>query len=150
MEKRTVIAVVLSLLVFVVWHFVYVQPRVEEQRKIMEQRNAELVKQQTEEKKKQEAEEIIQKKEEKEIREKEKTEYKFPEAVSADIDKFITVENKYYSIKFWTKGAVAFNWKLKEHKDNDGKDLDLVNNDLKKSGYYPLAIYSKEQEETVR
>ena len=42
---------------------------------------------------------------------------------------------------FWSnKGAVLKSWRLKEHKDDNGEDLELVAADARRSGRFPFAL----------
>jgi YidC/Oxa1 family membrane protein insertase len=52
------------------------------------------------------------------------------------------VENELYRITFTNRGAQVTSWILKKYKDNDGKPLDLVNQDAAKKYGYPLALYT--------
>jgi YidC/Oxa1 family membrane protein insertase len=52
------------------------------------------------------------------------------------------VENELYRITFDNRGAQVTSWILKKYKDNDGKPLDLVNQDAAKKYGYPLSLYS--------
>jgi len=44
-----------------------------------------------------------------------------------DRPKTLTVETKLYVVKFSTEGGVVKSWVLKEHKDSEGKRLEMVN-----------------------
>ena len=52
------------------------------------------------------------------------------------------VENELYRITFTNRGAQVTSWILKKYKDNDGKPLDLVNQDAAKKYGYPLSLYT--------
>lgn len=64
-----------------------------------------------------------------------------PEVV-ASADSTTVVENELYRITFTNRGAQVTSWILKKYKDNDGKPLDLVNQQAAKKYGYPLSLYS--------
>ena len=62
--------------------------------------------------------------------------------VVAATESTTVVENELYRITFTNRGAEVKSWILKKYKDNDGKPLDLVNQDAAKKYGYPLSLYS--------
>lgn len=64
-----------------------------------------------------------------------------PEVV-APTESTTVVENELYRITFTNRGAQVTSWILKKYKDNDGKPLDLVNQNAAKKYGYPLSLYS--------
>jgi YidC/Oxa1 family membrane protein insertase len=62
--------------------------------------------------------------------------------VAASAESTTVVENELYRITFTNRGAQVKSWILKKYKDNDGKPLDLVNQDAAKKYGYPLSLYT--------
>ena len=62
--------------------------------------------------------------------------------VAASTETTTVVENELYRITFTNRGAQVTSWILKKYKDNDGKPLDLVNQQAAKKFGYPLSLYS--------
>lgn len=54
------------------------------------------------------------------------------------------IENELYRITFTNRGAQVTSWILKKYKDNDGKPLDLVNQEAAKKYGYPLSLYTSD------
>jgi YidC/Oxa1 family membrane protein insertase len=64
-----------------------------------------------------------------------------PEVV-ASTDTTTVVQNELYRITFTNRGAQVTSWILRKYKDNDGKPLDLVNQNAARKYGYPLSLYS--------
>ena len=62
--------------------------------------------------------------------------------VIATTESTTVIENELYRITFTNRGAQVKSWILKKYKDNDGKPLDLVNQDAAKKYGYPLSLYT--------
>jgi YidC/Oxa1 family membrane protein insertase len=62
--------------------------------------------------------------------------------VVAKVESTTVVENELYRITFTNRGAQVTSWILKKYKDNNGKPLDLVNQDAAKKYGYPLSLYT--------
>ncbi len=151
MEKRTILAVLLSIVVLVAWQLIYVQPRVEEQKRLMREKQIELAKKKAEEDKQKKIEEFQneQKKEQtpEEIKPEEIVKEPFPAKISAETSADVTVENKYFTVKFTNSGARVLSWQLKEYLDKNDKPTELVNSLMKNKGHLPLAVISPSDEE---
>ena len=52
------------------------------------------------------------------------------------------VENELYRITFSNRGAQVTSWVLKKYKDDDGKPLDLVNQEAAAKFGYPLSLFT--------
>jgi YidC/Oxa1 family membrane protein insertase len=52
------------------------------------------------------------------------------------------IENELYRITLTNRGAQVTSWILKKYNDNDGKPLDLVNQEAAKKYGYPLSLYT--------
>ncbi|MGC2162494.1 MAG: membrane protein insertase YidC [Silvibacterium sp.] len=62
--------------------------------------------------------------------------------VAATAESTTVVENELYRVTFTNRGAQVKSWILKKYKDNDGKPLDLVNQEAAKKWGYPLSLYT--------
>lgn len=62
--------------------------------------------------------------------------------VAASSESTTVVENELYRITFTNRGAQVKSWILKKYKDNEGKPLDLVNQQAAKKFGFPLSLYS--------
>ena len=62
--------------------------------------------------------------------------------VVANAESTTVVENELYRITFVNRGAQVTSWVLKKYKDNNGKPLDLVNQDAAKKYGYPLSLFT--------
>jgi len=141
MEKKTVIAVILSVLIIVLWQIFYIQPKVEKQKELMRENQIELMKQKTEEDRK-----LVETKKEEPVKtEERKTAVKKPVSLpkaTAEQNQFIvTVKNRYYTAKISNVGARVFSWTLNDYKDGNDQPLELVNAKMKNLGYQPLSLY---------
>jgi len=63
------------------------------------------------------------------------------EAKAASSEVETVVENNLYRIVFTNRGGVVKSWILKKYKDDEGKPLDLVNQQATKFGY-PLSLFT--------
>lgn len=141
MDKRTVMAVILSVLIIVLWQIFYIQPKVEKQKELMRQKQIELMKQKSEEDKKPaetEKKETVKK-------EEPKTEIKKPVTVpksTAEQSQYtVTVKTKHYTAVISNIGARVFSWKLNDYKGDDGAELELVDSKMRNLGFQPLSVY---------
>jgi len=63
-----------------------------------------------------------------------------PKAAAGKVE--TVVENDVYRITFTNEGAVVKSWVLKKYKDDQGKPLDLVNQQSAEKFGYPLSLYT--------
>jgi YidC/Oxa1 family membrane protein insertase len=63
-------------------------------------------------------------------------------SVAAGNEQTTTVENENYRIVFTNRGAQVKSWVLKRYEDDNGKPLDLVNQEAAAKFGYPLSLYS--------
>ena len=73
---------------------------------------------------------------------KESAEVTSPASVAARGEQTTTVENENYRIVFTNRGAQVKSWVLKRYQDDNGKPLDLVNQETAAKFGYPLSLYS--------
>lgn len=145
MEKKTVIAVILSVLVIVLWQLFYIQPKVEKQKDLMREKQIELMKQKAEEEKKltEIRKDEPQKAEEKKA-EKTTTLKKavtVPGKTSEESQYMVTVKNKFYTAKISNVGARVFSWTLNDYKGDNDAELELVDAKMRNLGYQPLSVH---------
>jgi YidC/Oxa1 family membrane protein insertase len=62
--------------------------------------------------------------------------------VAATTESTTVVENELYRITFTNRGAQVKSWILKKYTDEDGKPLDLVNQEAAAKFGYPLSLYA--------
>ncbi len=135
MEKRILLAIVLSFLVLVLYQILFVKkappkPSLEEAQ-VMEK------------KPKTEAPPEIQippavTPQEKERKEEEKTQ----EPISEEIQQQILIDTSLYQAVWNNKGAVLRSWRLKEYKDDRKEDLELVSSYASEINRYPFSLYT--------
>lgn len=137
MEKRLILAIVLSFLVLFLYQLVFVKPPQSEQ--VVPQQPPEVEKIQAE-----------QDRLDASVAEAEIGGDKLPaptEAVTAEREQEITIDTPLYTAVWSNRGAVLKSWKLKEHlkklpdkNDPEVQLLDLVPDNAGKFGLYPLAL----------
>ena len=72
-----------------------------------------------------------------------------PGATAADKEQTLTVDTQAYRVVFTNRGAVVKSWQLKNHKDNKGQTVDLVNGTSVSHNGYPFQIFFKDQKPTA-
>ncbi len=65
--------------------------------------------------------------------------------LAASTEATTVVENELYRITFTNHGAQVRSWILKKYKDDDGKPLDLVNQNTAAKFGYPLSLFTYDQ-----
>jgi len=133
MEKRLLIAIVLSFLVLLLYQMLFVKKKpppeappepAREERVVRKEKalppSETLAKQ-----------EIIQ--EEREI-----------QPISEEVEKQIRVETSLYQAVWSNKGGVLKSWKLKEHQDEEKNDLELVSNLSSETGAFPFSLWTED------
>jgi YidC/Oxa1 family membrane protein insertase len=138
MEKRALIAILLSVLILVIYQWLFVKP----------QKTPEPVKEekpkQTLEKKEPEQAAVEKKKLPQRQEDLEKTETAAEltkDIIQDEREKLIRVETALYSVTFTNKGAQVRSWELKNYHDDDGSPLELVSRKMAWKGILPLSIF---------
>ncbi len=141
MEKRLLLAIVLSFALLLGWQFIFVkkQPMEPAQGLPVEARQVlespPLPEVQAPQK---QAEELTAKVGE------------IPEAavepVSGESEKQIQIDTPFYRATWSTRGAVLTSWRLKQHTDEEGEELELVAAAARELGRYPLALQTGDPE----
>lgn len=130
MEKRLLLAIVLSFLILIGYQALFVKHEpVPEQ--VPEQITAT----------KPQPETPLPKKEPPQTEEAPKpTEPEDFEAISDEREEQIVVDTSLYRAVWSNKGAVLKSWRLKEHKDAEGEDLEIVSNQAEVRGIFPFSV----------
>jgi len=115
MDKNTIIAVVVIFLLVLVFQFMFLRPKIEQQN---EQRAQELQGQMEEQEK--------VKTTKKETQEEKKLATSLPTPGKEAEEKVISVETRRYSIKISTAGARIVSMRLKDYMDKNGMPVELV------------------------
>jgi len=136
MEKRILLAIVLSFLVLVLYQILFV--------KKAPPPKPSLEKAQVMEKKpEQEAPSEIQLPPSATPQEKEqKEEGKIREPISGEIQEQILIDTSLYQAVWSNRGAVLRSWRLKEYKDEEKEDLELVSLHSSEINRYPFSLYT--------
>jgi YidC/Oxa1 family membrane protein insertase len=135
MEKRLVLAIILSFLLLLVWQLVIVKKSPELQtlaeqtvpvqtgqdQPVPEQKKADIAAPQPPAKKSDKPLNIKQ--------------------IEATIEDKITLGTSLYQAVWSNKGGVLTNWKLRQHKNDKKEDLDLVPISAKEAGVFPFSLY---------
>jgi len=137
MEKRLVLAIILSFLLLLVWQLVIVkkspelQPPAEQSaplqtapaQAVPDQKKAETAAPATAAQKTDNALKI--------------------EQIAADREDLIRLDTSLYEAVWSNKGGVLTSWKLRRHKNEKKEDLDLVPLTAKAAGVFPFALYDE-------
>ncbi len=133
MEKRILLAIVLSFLVLVLYQILFVKktpsPETTPEKPVK-----------------------VEKKLQKEVPSEtqpspsavpeEKEEKKVLEPVSGEVQEQIFIDTSLYQAVWSNKGAVLRSWRLKKYKDVEKEDLELVSSHSKEIDRYPLSVYT--------
>ena len=68
------------------------------------------------------------------------------EPVSGDREQEIRVDTPFYRAVWSTKGGVLTSWRLKQHTDSEGGDMELVSEESRQLGRYPFAVRTDDPE----
>jgi YidC/Oxa1 family membrane protein insertase len=142
MEKRLILAIVLSFLVIVVFQAIFMKNRPRPEAQPQLQKPA-----QVEEKAQKTAAEVLPtppgqapQKEEK-VAEAQKY-----EEVRAQAEENVIIDTPLYQAVWSNRGASLRSWKLKMHKDEQKEELELVSNRASEIGRYPFFLETKDAE----
>jgi len=132
MEKRLLIAIVLSFLVLLLYQILFVKKKPQPEVPPGPAREERIVKKDTA----LPPTEILQeeiKREEKEI-----------QPISEEAEKQIFIETSLYQAVWSNKGGILKSWKLKEHKDEEKNDLELVSNLSTEINTFPFSLWTED------
>ncbi|MFQ6110372.1 MAG: membrane protein insertase YidC, partial [Candidatus Aminicenantales bacterium] len=66
--------------------------------------------------------------------------------IKEDVEREMIVENSLYRIKFSNRGGVVTSWRLKEHMNESGDALNLISSAAKELNFYPLQLKTGDEE----
>ncbi|MBS3818253.1 membrane protein insertase YidC [bacterium] len=67
------------------------------------------------------------------------------EKITEENENQIVVDTALYRAVWSNKGAVLLSWKLKKHQDDEGENLQLVPNESEKLGKYPFSLRTEDE-----
>lgn len=136
MEKNAILAIVLSVIILIVWQQIFIAPRLEEERA----RQEELDRQEE-----QAGQDQLQPP-------VEQVQSVPAEGMLPPGDTFhrqldenaqnITVKTPLIEVAITTQGARITEWKIQKHKDPNEEAVELVSDDARQRGQYPLEVYT--------
>ena len=134
MEKRVLVAIVLSFLVLVLYQAVFFKKK--PQPEIPAESITEIEKKPEQRPYAKESPEI-----EGTIQEKEQPrEEALPQIISSQAEEEITIDTSLYQATWSNRGGVLKSWKLKKHKDENKEDLELVSRLSSEVKIYPFSL----------
>ena len=141
MEKRLLIAIVLSFVVLFGWQLIFVKkppPEPIQDLPVAAQKATESPAPTAIEQAQKQAEELTPA-----IKER----LEAPgEPVSGDREQEIRVDTPFYRAVWSTKGGVLTSWRLKQHTDSEGGDIELVSPEARELRRYPFAVRTDDPE----
>jgi len=140
MEKRTIIAIILSVLVLIIYQWLFVKPKKPAKPDVKTTTESKVEKPEAEKfpKLAEKAEKVELPPDEMEAVE---------DVVGDDIEKKCRVETELFSIEFTNRGARVSSWKLKTYQDDEGKPLEIVSRKMAWKNLLPLSIFIKDNGE---
>jgi YidC/Oxa1 family membrane protein insertase len=139
MEKKLILAIVLSFAILFLYQLIFVKKAAEPQTRV--EQIAKTEQGQTPpppEKKLTESAAVVQ--ETKPVPKPQNT-----QQISAPSEQQISVSSSLYQAVWSNKGGVLVNWKLRQHKNEKNEDLELVPARAKDVGVYPFALMDEAQ-----
>lgn len=135
MEKRLILAIVLSFVVLFLYQALFVKSP----------SPSETSQEVTTPEKLPQQEDLLTEPSSEKVKE-ERTEKKETfEKVVEENKKQIVVDTALYQAVWSNKGAVLLSWKLKEHKNDEGENLQLVSKESQELGKYPFSLRTEEE-----
>jgi len=135
MEKRLLIAIVLSIAVLFTWQLVFVKKQ-----PIAPVRDLPVEARQVPESAPQPVPEALQEQAEELTGQTESLPEAAGEPVSGEQEQKVRIDTPFYQAVWSTKGGVLTSWRLRQHTDDEGRDLELVSGAARELGRYPFAI----------
>ncbi|PID56367.1 hypothetical protein CSB45_11835 [candidate division KSB3 bacterium] len=144
MEKNTILAIVLSLLVLVAWQYLFVAPQ---QQQLMEEQTG------LEESPRQQEQSdgdgsFVQTTEGQEmaaVRDALPSDEEQPGEIN-ELAEDLLIETPLIRVVITTQGARIKSWQLLDHKDLNDEPLELITEDAQRRGQYALAVFTGEKE----
>lgn len=141
MEKRLLIAIVLSIAVLFTWQLVFVKKQ-----PIEPVRDLPVEARQVPESAPQPVPEALQEQAEELTGRTESLPEAAGEPVSGEQEQKVRIDTPFYQAVWSTKGGVLTSWRLRQHTDDEGRDLELVSGAARELGRYPFAIRTDDPE----
>lgn len=141
MEKRLLIAIVLSIAVLFTWQLVFVKKQ-----PIAPVRDLPIEARQIPESAPQPVPEALQEQAEELTGRTESLPEAAGEPVSGEQEQKVRIDTPFYQAVWSTKGGVLTSWRLRQHTDDEGRDLELVSGAARELGRYPFAIRTDDPE----
>lgn len=141
MEKRLLIAIVLSIAVLFTWQLVFVKKQ-----PIAPVRDLPVEARQVPESAPQPVPEALQEQAEELTGRTESLPEAAGEPVSGEQEQKVRIDTPFYQAVWSTKGGVLTSWRLRQHTDDEGRDLELVSGAARELGRYPFAIRTDDPE----
>ncbi len=141
MEKRLLIAIVLSIAVLFTWQLVFVKKQ-----PIGPVRDLPVEARQVPESAPQPVPEALQEQAEELTGRTESLPEAAGEPVSGEQEQKVRIDTPFYQAVWSTKGGVLTSWRLRQHTDDEGRDLELVSGAARELGRYPFAIRTDDPE----
>jgi len=141
MEKRLLIAIVLSIAVLFTWQLVFVKKQ-----PIAPVRDLPVEARQVPESAPQPVPEALQEQAEELTGQTESLPEAAGEPVSGEQEQKVRIDTPFYQAVWSTKGGVLTSWRLRQHTDDEGRDLELVSGAARELGRYPFAIRTDDPE----
>lgn len=141
MEKRLLIAIVLSIAVLFTWQLVFVKKQ-----PIAPVRDLPIEARQVPESAPQPVPEALQEQAEELTGRTESLPEAAGEPVSGEQEQKVRIDTPFYQAVWSTKGGVLTSWRLRQHTDDEGRDLELVSGAARELGRYPFAIRTDDPE----
>ncbi len=138
MEKRVLVAIVLSFLVLVLYQAVFFKKK--PQPEIPVESITEIEKKPAQQPYTQEIPETARSIQEKE----EPAEEKLPQVISSQAEEEITIDTSLYQATWSNRGAVLKSWKLKTHNDENKEELELVSRLSSEVRIYPFSLRTED------
>jgi YidC/Oxa1 family membrane protein insertase len=143
MEKRALIAILLSVLILVIYQWLFVKPQ-KTPEPVREEKPKETLEKKEPGKAALEKRKLAQQQEDLETAE---TATEFTEdKIQGAQEKLIRVDTALYSVTFTNKGAQVSSWELKNYHDDEGRPLELVSRKMAWKGLLPLSIFVPDNE----
>ncbi len=138
MEKRALIAILLSVLILVIYQWLFVKPKKAPEQ--VTEKKTEVPIEKSEKQQEPIEKKQVQKKEEDAETSETVSEF-IEDKIQDEQEKLISIETDLYSIKFTNKGARVRSWELKNYQDDEGRPLELVSRKMVWKGQLPLSIF---------
>lgn len=132
MEKRLILAIVLSILVLIVWQAVFIkdQPQPKASPELQSQMQKEKVPPGVE----------VPAPREESVQAEMGQPGEIADVLKAEAEEHISVDTSLYRAVWNNKGGVLQSWRLKKHRDDNGEDLEIISSRAEEIGKFPFIL----------